>query len=297
MVKEERLVNKFKRLLRRLGMPRWLHHFGPKKYELAQHLIALIIKQECRLGYRRITNLLRSLGFICPCYSALWHCMNRIPLNLWQRILSATRPNNCYILAIDGTGMSRTLPSPYYYRRIDKPYPVEIPLKLSIAIDTKTKKILALRMRAKRSHDIKDAKYLLERSPQTKWLVADKAYDAEWLHEYCKEKGISVCIPIREYGKSRTWKRSLRRRNQINLHHKRYGRREMIESTFKAIKTKFGASIASHKISAQRAEAYCRAIAHNIILRIIRDFKRTLSYLIFFIVRNLHFLYFLNHFF
>ncbi|MBU1321388.1 MAG: hypothetical protein KKF46_03440, partial [Nanoarchaeota archaeon] len=35
---------------------------------------------------------------------------------------------------------------------------------------------------------------------------------------------------------------------------------------FKAIKTKFGASIASHKISAQRAEAYCRAIAHNIIL-------------------------------
>ena len=256
-------------------MPRWLHHFGPKKYELAQHLIALIIKQECRLGYRRITNLLRSLGFICPCYSALWHCMNRIPLNLWQRILSATRPNNCYILAIDGTGMSRTLPSPYYYRRIDKPYPVEIPLKLSIAIDTKTKKILALRMRAKRSHDIKDAKYLLERSPQTKWLVADKAYDAEWLHEYCKEKGISVCIPIREYGKSRTWKRSLRRRNQINLHHKRYGRREMIESTFKAIKTKFGASIASHKISAQRAEAYCRAIAHNIILRIIRDFKRT----------------------
>ena len=40
----------------------------------------------------------------------------------------------------------------------------------------------------------------------------------------------------------------------------------MIESTFKAIKTKFGASIASHKISAQRAEAYCRAIAHNIIL-------------------------------
>lgn len=277
MVKEERLVNKFKRLLRRLGMPRWLHHFGPKKYELAQHLIALIIKQECRLGYRRITNLLRSLGFICPCYSALWHCMNRIPLNLWQRILSATRPNNCYILAIDGTGMSRTLPSPYYYRRIDKPYPVEIPLKLSIAIDTKTKKILALRMRAKRSHDIKDAKYLLERSPQTKWLVADKAYDAEWLHEYCKEKGISVCIPIREYGKSRTWKRSLRRRNQINLHHKRYGRREMIESTFKAIKTKFGASIASHKISAQRAEAYCRAIAHNIILRIIRDFKRTLN--------------------
>ena len=277
MVKEERLINKFKRLLRRLGMPRWLHRFGPKKYELANHLLALVLKQECKLGYRRVTRMLRGLGVKCACYSALWHAMNRMPLSLWQRVLSATTGNKSYMIAIDGTGMSRSLPSPYYYRRIDKPYPVEIPLKLSIAIDTKTKKILALRMRATRAHDIKDAKYLIKRSPQTRWLVADKAYDAEWLHEYCQNKGIKVCIPIREYGKRRNWRRSLRRRNQKNVHHKRYGRREMIESTFKAIKTKFGASIASHKISAQRAEAYCRAIAHNIILKILRDFKRTQS--------------------
>jgi transposase len=266
MVKEEKLINKFKRLLRRLGMPRWLHHFGPKKYELANHLLALVLKQECQQGYRRISRMLRGLGIKCATKSGLWYAMNRIPLALWQRVLSATADKTSYILAIDGTGMSRTNASPYYYWRIDKPYPVEIPLKLSIVIDTKTKKIVALRLRATKAHDIKDAKYLLKRSPQAKWLVADKGYDANWLHHYCDDLGMTAVIPMRKKGKSRNKNHTLRRRNQQFLNYKRYHRRSIVESIFKAIKTKFGASIASHKISAQRAEAYCRAIAHNIIL-------------------------------
>jgi transposase len=266
MVKEEKLINKFKRLLRRLGMPRWLHHFGPKKYELANHLLALVLKQECKQGYRRISRMLRGLGIKCATKSGLWYAMNRIPLALWQRVLSATADKTSYILAIDGTGMSRTNASPYYYWRIDKPYPVEIPLKLSIVIDTKTKKIVALRLRATKAHDIKDAKYLLKRSPQAKWLVADKGYDANWLHHYCDDLGMTAVIPMRKKGKSRNKNHTLRRRNQQFMNYKRYHRRSIVESIFKAIKTKFGASIASHKISAQRAEAYCRAIAHNIIL-------------------------------
>lgn len=90
MAKEERLINKFKRLLRRLGMPRWLHHFGPKKYELKHHLLALVLKQECKQGYRRITRMLRGLGIKCASKSGLWYAMSRIPLTLWQRVLSAT---------------------------------------------------------------------------------------------------------------------------------------------------------------------------------------------------------------
>jgi IS5 family transposase len=268
MKQEERLINKFKRLLRRLGMPRWLHHFGPKKYELANHLLALVLKKECKMGYRRISRLLRGLGVKCATYNALWYAMNRIPLGLWQRALAATVSQSSYLLAIDGTGMSRTNASQYYYKRIDKPYPIEIPLKLSIVVDTKTKKIVALRLRATRAHDIKDAKYLLKRSPQAKWLVADKGYDANWLHEYCAKLGITAVIPMRKKGKSRFKRHTLRRQNQKFLNYKRYHRRSIVESIFKAFKTKFGASIASHKISAQRAEAYCAAIAHNIFLKI-----------------------------
>ena len=268
MKKETKLINKVRRLLKRLGIPRWLHHFGPKKYELVHHLVALVIKQECRLGYRRISRLMRSLGLRCPSYNALWYGMKRIPICLWQQILAATSTSDCYIAAIDGTGMSRPLPSPYYYKRIDKPYPVDIPLKLSIAIDTKTKKILALRLRARKAHDIKDATYLIKRMPRTKWIVADKAYDANWLHQYCQNKNIKCCIPIRNWNKPTNRRHALRRQNQKYLHPKRYHRREIVESIFKAIKTKYGASVSSIKISTQRAELYCRAIAHNIILKI-----------------------------
>lgn len=276
MKKEVKLINKSKRLIRRAGCPRWLHHYGPKKYEFWQHAVALVVKQECKLGYRRVSRLLDWLGYVVPTYSALAKMMKRIPLPLWQRLLQATINSKTYIVAIDGTGISRPLPSPYYYRRIDKPYPVEIPLKLSIAVDTKTKKILALRFRAKRAHDIKDVKYLLKRLPYKPIkLVADKAYDANWLHKLCEEKGIITCIPKRNYGKDSHYRKTASKRAAKNFNKRTYGRREMAESVFSAIKRKFGANISSVKISAQRAETYCRAIAHNIISKILRLFQRS----------------------
>ena len=199
MKEKTKLVNKVKCLIRKAGLPRWLHHFGPKKYEFWHHALALIIKQECRLGYRRVTRLLRWLGFKCPCPSALCTSFNKLSLSIWQRLLKATAGFKVYIASIDSTGMSRPLPSPYYYRRIDKPYPIEIPLKLSMAVDTKRKKILSLRVRSKKTHDIKDAKYLIKHLPsKPKKLVADKGYDAEWLHHFCKNKGIKASIPMRE---------------------------------------------------------------------------------------------------
>ena len=191
MKKKNKLINKVKCLIRKAGFPRWLHRYGPKKYEFFHHAVAYIIKQECKLGYRRVTKLLRLLGLKCPCPSALWTSFNKVPLYIWQKLLQATTGSKVYLVALDGTGMSRPLPSPYYYKRIDKPYPVEIPLKLSIAIDTRTKKILSLRLRAKKTHDIKDAKYLIKSlSSKPKFIVADKEYDAEWLHRFCYKQGI-----------------------------------------------------------------------------------------------------------
>lgn len=276
MEKKNKLVNKIKRLIKRTGCPRWLHHFGPKKYEFWQHVIALLVKQECKLGYRRVSRLFDMLGYVVPTYSALAKMNKRIPLSLWQRLLKATANNKTNIVAIDGSGMSRPLPSPYYYKRIDKPYPVDSPLKISIAIDTKTKKILSLRLRTKMRHDIKDAKYLIKRLPnKPNKLVADKGYDADWLHRYCLEREIKTCIPIRDYGKKYNPRRTLRMRLAKQITQKTYGRREIVESIFKAIKCKFGASISSTKISAQRAEAYCRAITHNIICAILELFQHT----------------------
>ena len=266
MKKETKLVNKVKRLIRKAGLPRWLHRYGPKKYEFWHHALALIVKQECRLGYRRVSRLLNWLGFKTPTYSALAKMFKRLHWSVWQKILNITNGQKLNIVAIDGSGMSRPLPSPYYYRRIDKPYPVEIPLKLSIAVDTRTKKIVALRLKARNSHDIKDVRYLIRKLPsKPNKLVADKAYDAEWLHQFCKDRGIEAVIPIRNKGKPRVGVTRLRYTSQKKFRDRTYHRREMAESVFGAIKRKFGASVSSLSIHTKRAEVYCRAIAHNII--------------------------------
>ena len=277
MKKKSKLVNKVKRLLKRARLPRWLHHFGPKKYEFWQHAVALLVKQECRLGYRRVSQLLQGLGYVVPTYSALAKMSYRIPIGIWQRLLKCTANIKVHIVSIDGTGMCRPLPSPYYYRRIDRPYPVEIPLKLSMAVDTRTKKILALRVRAnQKSHDIRDVKYLITRLPRKpNKLVADKAYDANWLHEFCYARGIKTYIPRREYKRHCYYRKAASRRAERWFNKRTYGRREMSESVYSAIKRKFGASVSSVKFSAQRAEMYCRAIVHNIFCCKFRLFQRS----------------------
>ena len=267
MKKGNKLVNKVKHLIRKAGLPRWLHHYGPKKYEFYQHALALIIKQECKLGYRRVSNILDMLGFKVPTYSALAKMFKRLDWRIWRLLLNMTNNQRLNIIAIDGSGMSRPLPSPYYYRRIDKPYPIEIPLKLSIAVDTRTKKIVSLKLRAKNRHDIKDAKNLIRNLPSLpKKIVADKGYDAEWLHRYCSNLGIEAVIPMRDYGSKTIYRgKSLRRICRDKFSNKTYHRRETVESVFGAFKRKFGASVSCLSAHTMRAEVYCRAIAHNII--------------------------------
>ena len=274
MKKEAKLVNKVKRLIRKAGLPRWLHRFGPKKYEFWQHCIALIIKQECRLGYRRVSRLLNWLGHKTPSYSALAKMVKRVHWSLWQKILDMTNTRKLHIIAIDGSGLSWPLPSPYYYKRIDKPYPVEIPLKFSIAVDTRTKKILSLRLRSQKAHDIRDAKYLINKLPsKPNYVVADKAYDAEWLHQYCHDRDIGVCIPRRKGSKPRVGVTRLRYTAR-DYTKRRYGRREMVESVYGAIKGKFGSSVSSLSAHTRRVEMFSRAIAHNIICLVMGLFQR-----------------------
>lgn len=163
MEKEVKLINKIKRLLRRLGCPRWLHHYGPKTYEFYQHLATLLIRFFCRLSYRRVKKFLDLLRFICPSKSALQYTAKRIPSWLWNKAIEITSGCNHYIVAVDGTGLSRTNPSYYYLRRIDGKMP-KVPVKLSASLDTRRKKFCAARVRVLPAHNIKDAKYLIRES-------------------------------------------------------------------------------------------------------------------------------------
>ena len=264
-MKEAKLIKKIKRLLRRANIPRWLHHFGPKKYEFYQHVFALWIRQACKLSYRRAVQLLGQLGFCVPSYSALCK-MNKRANPIMKKLFDQTCPTGQVVVAsIDATTLSRTNPSWHYIKRIDRKKPVNKPLKLSQIVDTRRKKILALRLRARSRHDTQDVKYLLKRMQKPKILVADKGYDAEWIHELAHEQGIITMIPSRKWTRRGFYRKKMRKLFRTRTYH----RREISESLFGAAKQKYGASVSSRTIQTQKADVYCRAMLHNLSLRVL----------------------------
>lgn len=263
MDKEVKLVKKIKHLLRRANLPRWLHHYGPKKYELYQHVLALFIRQACRLSLRRVSKLLTELGFEVPTYSALCK-MNKRSAAIMQKLFMFTAAfSRVNVASLDATTLGRTNPGWHYIERIGRKKPVQRPLKLSQVVDTKRKKILALRVRTTPRHDTKDVGYLLRRLPAVpRILVVDKGYDSEAVHEACADAGIISMIPQRKTAKRGFWRKKMCKLFRTRTYH----RREISESLFGAAKQKYGASVSSRIIQTQKADVYCRAALYNLSL-------------------------------
>ena len=260
MKKEEKLVNKIKRLLKKLGCPRWLHHFGPKTYELHQHILAFVVMAVCRLSLRRVNKFLGMLEYKVPTYSALCRSRKRISPTIFQRALALTAGNNHQFVAIDSTGISRTNPSYHYIKRINSKKPVKSWVKQSSLFDVKQRTIVAIRIRAKPRHDIKDAEYLLKRVEIQSVLFGDTAYDSEKLHEFCWNNGIQTQIKPRKNVR----KGFYRRKQMKNYSDNEYHQRSLIESGFGSLKRKYGGFTLAVNWRAIRNEAYLKAICHNL---------------------------------
>jgi len=219
-----------------------------------------------QLSLRRVESLLKMFEIKVPSYSALCKRRKKIPKIIWYRLMLLTAGLKHKNVAIDGTGFSKTNPSYHYIKRIDSKNPVKSFAKLSMLYDIDNHKAIAFHIRNKRAHDMKDAKPLLDSYCKMQCLLADKAYDAEWLHEYCYEKGIQTIIP-----KKKNVHNGFYRRKQIkNYSEERYHQRSNIESGFSAIKRKYGGSVSGKRLDSIKTEIYCKGICHNLRLEHLR---------------------------
>jgi transposase len=259
MKKEVKLVKKLDGILKQLNSRDYLHHFGPKKFKFKQHMLALLLKEVCKMSFRRISDFLSDLDLAVPTYSALCKMRKRVPLWIWEKLVKLTSGMRYKQVAIDGTGFSRTNPSFHYVKRIDRRKPVKRYAKLSALFDVETKKFCTLRVRTKPRHDIKDVKYLLKRTDIQKTLFGDTGYDAKWLRDLCHEKKIETQIKPRK----NTNKRRMRKIIDRGYCEKKYHQRSLIESGFGSIKRKYGGSVSGKEIASIRPEIYCKVIAHN----------------------------------
>ena len=261
MRKEEKLVNKVKCLLKQIGCPRWLHHFGPKKFVTWQLILGLLIKEVFRLSYRRAMKFLSEFYNIDLHWTTLQKFRKRVPLSLWKKLLAFTVEGKIDIAAIDGTSLQRSNPSAHYLKRIDRETKIAVPIYLNAMIDVVRRKFVAVRHHMKKSGEVTDVKYLINQSiQQIELVLMDKLYDSEKLHRYLREKGIFSIAPVKK-----NWaKGQLRKQLKDCFDYAIYWQRNLIESLFSALKRLFGNNLRSFSARTQRAEIYMRMIAYNL---------------------------------
>ena len=141
MKDKNQLINKIKLLLNKAKAPKYLHRFGPKTYELWQHIFGLFVKSYCQLSYRSTAYFLKSLGFSVAAKSTLQRYSAKLSLPFWQTVFDKTVSNKISIGAIDSTELERSKSSFYYVRRIDSEKKVRRYFQLSVLTSGKKKSI------------------------------------------------------------------------------------------------------------------------------------------------------------
>lgn len=262
MKKEERIDRKIHRLFKAAGHPRWIHHYGPKKFETWILCLGIIVKQVYRLSYRRVMRFFKEHFGISIHFTTLQKAAKRMPKSIWQSLLAATITFDFVeIAAVDGTGFSRTNPSHYFLKRIDRDGPIGRPVQGITLIDVQHRKFLSCNFYAKPGHEAKRVPYLHKKSQiKIEVLLGDKAYDAEWLHCWLDNNGTFSVAPVRKNCRRGKHRKILRECMDWCL----YWQRNIVECLFSAIKRLFGSTIASKSIKTQSAELFCRIIAYNI---------------------------------
>jgi len=101
-------------------------------------------------------------------------------------------------------------------------------------------------------------------------ISADKAYSSRYNHEIVAQLGGQALIPFKSNASGRAggspfWKKAY---HYFQFHwqefEERYHKRSNVESTFGAIKAKFGETLKSKKFTAQVNELLCKILAYNI---------------------------------
>ena len=179
------------------------------------------------------------------------------------------------VIAADSTGIKVTNRGQWMREKWDvrkKGY-----LKIHIAVNIKTKKILSIKVTDEHVHDSKALPGLVDEIIKTDKkitlgkLFADGAYDGNYIFGYLGDNGIQPCIKVRKNARIR-WKKGNILRNLSMLAQKKdlkwkdsvsYGKRWIVETVFSSLKRMFGEYVYSIKLKNMIQEMMLKASLYN----------------------------------
>lgn len=277
------------------ALPPYAHRFSPRKFTQHQLFACLVLKEYFHTDYRGIAQSLADLPSLrellglkaVPHFTTLQKAAQRLlrqgPANrlLTQSVEQCLRSQgpdySVQLAALDSSGLEACRISHYFVQRRKeglrgplatrfKSYP-----KLTVLCDCQTHVILAaVPDRAPRQEiwclepAVRQA--LARRGIQT--LLADAAYDAEWVHRMLRDQfGLWAIIPAQRgppTGKPAAGQ--YRRLMQQTIHLTPYGQRWQVETVMSMIKRRLGSALGACSYWAQRRAMMLKAIAHNVLI-------------------------------
>lgn len=261
MKEKKSVLQKINEIVRQARVPLYLHHFGPKTYTSRQHCKAWLLKEKLKCSWDDfIVDYAPYFLDKVPEVSTLKRFVKRLPFWLKNKLVALSAGlDPAEYGAIDSTWLSRNNASEHYIKRIDREEPVSQPLKLSMYVSKN--RILSFRLRAKPRGDTKDVPYLLNNAminAQTNCL--DKGYDANWVHEEFRDRGLYSIIPIRKNGRRGQYRKEMK--NYFD--YGQYWERNASEYNNSSLKRCFGDYVRSINFRVQHSEVAARIILHNL---------------------------------
>ena len=244
------------------------------------------------LPYRQTEGIIKATGKNLPSHPSYGHMCKRI--NRLNDITINISSSDCniynddLIIAIDSTGIKITnrgqwMNDKWNTQNKSKSKKKKGYLKIHVAVDIKTKEILALEVTDEKIHDGKEMKALVERvlernnndndkNYKIKTVLADGAYDSNKNFNYLQKKRIGPGIKVRKNSIVSLKNNSLRNREVRSqtrdlLKWKKkikYGKRWMAETAFSSIKRTYGEYVSATKLQNMVKEMMMKVSLYNL---------------------------------
>jgi hypothetical protein len=282
-------------ILQMVQMPLFASKHSRKTFTNHQLFKLMVIKSFLGLDYRRFEDHLKTSKI--PEYLG----MDRVPhfttfqkfakrqstKNLEKLLLKFVKLQNNKLknVGFDATGFTLSHASKHYEKRIGKTYSKKDFMKANLFFDLNNLMILGIKMRKKSRHDLLDLPSMLNKINHLdfKYVYADKAYDAEWLHKMIFETGSVSKIHLKNekvpvHRTSGDYRKHMKRRQKNS----EKGIRSLCETVNSMLKRIFGSVIRARIWFTQKIELLFKIIAFNL-ERLCKITKKFFALILFFL--------------
>ena len=247
------------------------------RYQYPHSLIEMqaFIKAYFHLPYRQLEGLTRALSrwepkLRAPDYTTTWRRVDALTIDLEPRL----DPDERVTIAVDASGIKVADRGEWMRTKWRRRRGF---LKIHIAVDVKTKQIVALEVTDERIGDGRMLEPLVEQAEEHCRIVRvilDGAYDSRRNFSYLSGKGIDPAIRVRKNSSRRA--RGCPARKRVVLEYLRdpeewkrrvgYGRRWMAETAFSTFKRMFGEHVTARKYPNMVREMMLKASLYNLFM-------------------------------